>query len=61
MQSQELDPQRGLLRHLKQDDWQIHYQVYDDFDAYTMPTRLLIERGNTTVKVLLREWRPGPD
>ena len=60
VQSQELDPQRGLLRHLVQDDWQIHYQAYDDFDAYTMPTRLLIERGNTAVKVLLREWRPGP-
>jgi len=55
----ELDPQRGLLRKLRQNDWQISYQAYGDFGAYTMPTRLRIERGTTTVKILLHEWRPG--
>ena len=55
----ELDPQRGLLQNLEQNEWQIHYLEYEVFGAYTLPTRLQIERGTTTVKILLREWRVG--
>jgi outer membrane lipoprotein LolB len=59
VQSLQLDPQRGLLRDLRQDNWQIHYQEYDDFGQYTLPTRLRIERGATAVRILLREWQAG--
>lgn len=57
VQALELDSERGLLRGLTQNDWQIHYQEYDHFGSYTLPTRLRIERGATTVKILLREWQ----
>ncbi len=59
VQSLELDPQSGLLRDLKQNDWRVHYQEYGDFGPYTLPTRLRIERGDTAVKILLREWQTG--
>ena len=59
VQSLELDPQRGLLRDLRQNDWRVHYQEYGNFGPYTLPTRLRIERGDTAVKILLREWQAG--
>ena len=57
VQAKEFDQQRGLLRDLQQNDWQIQYQEYGDFGSYTLPTRLRIERGSTSVKILLRDWR----
>jgi outer membrane lipoprotein LolB len=61
VQSLELDPKRGLLQALRQSDWQIRYEEYDNFDGYLLPTRLRAERGTTTVRILLRAWQAGED
>ncbi|NCF18085.1 MAG: outer membrane lipoprotein LolB [Haliea sp.] len=59
VQSLELDPDRNLLLRLQQDDWQIHYQDYQEFQGYTLPTRLRIQGRGTAVKIILRDWQTG--
>ena len=57
VQTMELDPARDLLQKLQQDEWQVLYQDYQDFHGYTLPTRLRIQRGDTAVKIILRDWQ----
>ena len=53
----ELDPENNLLRRLRQDDWEVRYEQYDQFAGFTLPTRLRIQRGATRVRVIIRDWR----
>ena len=57
VQAMELDPAGDTLHKLQQGDWQVLYQEYQDFHGYTLPTRLRIERGDTAVKIILRDWQ----
>ena len=57
IQHLELTPKTGLLRNLRQDDWEIRYEQYDQFDDYTLPTRLQIQRGATRARIIIRDWR----
>ena len=52
-----LNPQTGLLQTLRQDDWHIHYQAYDEFQGLTLPTRLQAKRGANSIKIVLRQWQ----
>ena len=57
VQSMALGTDRDLLRELQQDDWQIDYQQYGEFQGLTLPTRLQIERASTVVKIIIRDWQ----
>lgn len=57
VQALELNPSSDLLHKLQQDEWQVLYQDYQDFHGYTLPTRLRIQRGDTAVKIILRNWQ----
>ena len=56
----ELDPDRDLLRKLQQDDWEIHYEQYEQFKNLTLPTRLRIQRGATSARMIIRQWQALP-
>jgi outer membrane lipoprotein LolB len=56
VQALELDPQTELLRSLQQDDWEVRYETYEQFQGFTLPTRLQIQRGATRVKVVISHW-----
>jgi outer membrane lipoprotein LolB len=60
VQRLELDPDRDLLRKLQQDDWEIHYEQYEQFKNLTLPTRLRIQRGATSVRMIIRQWQALP-
>ncbi|WP_116368538.1 lipoprotein insertase outer membrane protein LolB [Parahaliea mediterranea] len=52
-----LDNQR--LSHLQQQGWQVEFFDYRRFDNYDLPTRLNLRRGDTSARLLIRDWRPG--
>jgi outer membrane lipoprotein LolB len=49
--------EQGLLKSLEQLGWTITYQDYDQFGAYTLPTKLQIERFNNRVRLIVRNWK----
>ena len=57
----ELDPATDRARVLRQDDWEIQYRNYGQFDGFTLPTDLRIQRATTSGRVIIRDWevRPG--
>lgn len=50
------DDENGLLRYVRQDGWEVHYEQYGQFQGVTLPVRLQIERGATRVKVIVTRW-----
>jgi len=60
VQKLELDPQTELLQSLRQDDWEVHYEKYEQFQEFTLPTRLQIQRGATRAKVIISHWQTSP-
>ena len=57
VQRLELDPKTQLLQSLWQNDWEIRYDRYEQFQGFTLPTRLKIQRGKTRAKVILLNWQ----
>ena len=53
----ELDEDEALLQHLRQNDWEVRYEDYGAFAPYTLPTRLRIQRGTTSARVIIRDWQ----
>lgn len=53
----QLDDKRTMISKLTQDDWQIDYQAYATFGGFSLPTRMRIQRGDTTVNVIIRSWQ----
>ena len=60
IQALELDPERAVLRKLRQDDWEIEFEFYDQFEGFRLPTRLQIQRGTTRARMIIREWQTLP-
>ena len=60
VQRLELDPQTELLISLWQDDWEVNYQRYEQFQGFTLPTRLQIQRGETRAKIIISDWQTSP-
>lgn len=56
----ELDPDSNLLRKLQQDDWEIHYEQYQQFNNLTLPSRLRIQRGATSARMIIHNWQTLP-
>jgi outer membrane biogenesis lipoprotein LolB len=56
-----MGPDPALLEMLEQDDWRIHYEAYADFDTLTLPTRLLLEHSDTTLRLIIRDWTVSSD
>ncbi|MFV0278794.1 MAG: lipoprotein insertase outer membrane protein LolB [Parahaliea sp.] len=54
-----LHVEQGLLRSLSQDGWKVRFDSYARFGNYTLPTRLQVQRQDTSVKLLLNDWRTG--
>lgn len=48
---------RGLLRSLQQDGWQIDYRRYQAVGGQHLPDRLQLERSALRVKVVIDEWQ----
>jgi len=61
VQHLELDPQTELLHSLTQDDWEVLYETYKQFQDYSLPTRLLIRRGTTRARVIISKWQTESD
>jgi outer membrane lipoprotein LolB len=57
VQDLQTGPDPALLQSLRQDDWEIHYEAYADFGEFTLPTRLRAEQGDTSVRLIIREWQ----
>ena len=60
VQGLELDPQTELLQSLLQDDWEVRYEEYEQFQEFMLPTRLQIQRGATRAKVVISHWHTSP-
>tara|TARA_R110000823_G_scaffold91174_2_gene201066 strand:- start:4453 stop:5052 length:600 start_codon:yes stop_codon:yes gene_type:complete len=61
IQARSIEPETGLLRTLRQRDWQIRYLSYDLFDTLMLPTRLTVENRDTRATLLIRRWDAGGD
>jgi len=61
VQQMEAGPDPALLQLLKQDDWEIRYEAYADFDGLTLPVKLRIQHLDTTVRLIIRDWQVTPD
>lgn len=59
-QELDLDPATRLLRTLKQDDWEVHYEKYEPLDDLQLPTRLRIRKGETSARIIIRKWQTLP-
>ncbi|MEM6580688.1 MAG: lipoprotein insertase outer membrane protein LolB [Pseudomonadota bacterium] len=57
----QLDANSAMLSKLTQDDWEIDYQAYATFGDFSLPTRMRIQRGDTTVNVIIRSWQLPTD
>lgn len=55
----EVDPESGRLRRLRQQDWEVLYERYGEFDSLSLPTRLRIQGSDTRATILIRHWRAG--
>lgn len=53
--------QQGRLQELKQSGWVIHYESYQEAGLLEMPRKMRLEHENFTVKLILRDWRLGPE
>jgi outer membrane lipoprotein LolB len=60
VQRLELDPQTELLQSLWQNDWEVNYQRYEQFQGFTLPVRLQIQRGETRAKIIISDWQTSP-
>ena len=57
----ELDPDNDLLRNLRQDNWDINYEQYQQFDELMLPTRLRIHNGSTSARMIIRHWQTAAE
>jgi len=61
IQDIQMGPDPARIEVLKQDDWEIRYEAYEEFSALMLPTRLHIQREDTTVRLIIRDWQITPD
>lgn len=56
----ELLPEGAVLERLQQDDWEVLYENYGVFGTLSLPTHLRIRRGDTSARVIIRDWKTPP-
>jgi outer membrane lipoprotein LolB len=59
MQDSEKDTSSGQLIALQQDDWVLDFQQFNHYGSLVLPSRLRLEKGDTRVLVVIREWKTG--
>ncbi len=57
IQDMQMGPDPARIETLRQDNWDIRYEAYAEFGTFTLPTRLHIQRDDTSVRVIIREWQ----
>lgn len=50
----------GRMTVLRQDGWEVRYQVYADDKADSLPKRMQLSRGNLQLTLLIDEWEWSP-
>jgi outer membrane lipoprotein LolB len=55
----DLQFEEDLLRGLRQAGWQVQFETYGRFGDYTLPTRLRVQRGPTSARLVIRQWHTG--
>ena len=48
--------QAGRVSRLKQDGWQIDYLSYRETNGVTLPQKLIMQRGNLEMKLIIDSW-----
>ena len=48
---------RGQLKLLVQSGWVISYDQYKTFNRYSLPTKLKMNRADTQVRLIMRQWK----
>ncbi len=61
VQSMELDHDTELLSRLQQQGWQVEYESYELFDELMLPTRVRIQRNQSKVLLVVRQWQDISD
>lgn len=61
LQRFDLNTQTELLQSLQQDDWEVNFEKYGEFQGYILPTRMQIQRGTTRVKVIISDWQTSTE
>jgi outer membrane lipoprotein LolB len=56
LESLVLDAGGHLPSELRQRGWTVQYQGYRQFDSFTLPTRLSLQQGDTSARIILRQW-----
>lgn len=61
IQQFEVNPQTQLLQSLRQDDWEVQFQRYGQFEGFVLPVRMQIQRGETRAKIVISQWQTSFD
>ena len=61
IQDIQMGPDPARIEVLKQDDWEIRYEAYEAFSTLMLPTQLHIQREDTTVRLIIRDWQITPN
>lgn len=56
----QLDQTGQLPLLIKQHGWTVTYERFDGFDGQQLPTRLRLAKGETTARIILRDWQTDP-
>ncbi|MEJ8567429.1 lipoprotein insertase outer membrane protein LolB [Elongatibacter sediminis] len=59
-ESRELD-EFGRLTRLQQSGWEVEFSRYRETGIAQVPARIFARRGDYAVKLVIRDWRLGPD
>jgi len=61
IQQLDVNPQTQLLQSLRQDDWEVQFQRYGQFEGFVLPVRMQIQRGGTRAKIVISQWQTSFD
>ncbi|MFV0478467.1 MAG: lipoprotein insertase outer membrane protein LolB [Parahaliea sp.] len=55
--SEHMHIESHLLRELKQNGWRVQFGAYDSFEGYYLPTRLTLQRADSSARMIIRHWQ----
>ena len=60
VESVTLDELGQLPTQIRQQGWTVDYQSFQQFDTHILPTRLRLYRGDTSARIIVRQWEALP-
>ena len=48
--------ENNLVQVFTEDGWQIHYERYEQFGLYTLPTRMRVESNEVRATIIMYDW-----